>query len=144
MRHDRPNEEDGMPTRFWVEGGEHADATFAGLAPGKDERHGPFATYEEARAVWQARTMATIDNALTRFKVVVGEGPSVVPDAAGPRNWWVEGSEYADATFTTLAAGKPATRHGPHETYESAKKDWQARTMATVDNALMRFRIVEG
>jgi len=133
-----------MATRFWVEGGEHADATFMGLAPGKGERHGPFATYEEARAIWQARTMATIDNALARFKVVVGEGPSVVPASAGPKIWWVEGSEYADATFTALVPGKPVERHGPHESYEAAKKDWQARTMATVDNALMRYRIVEG
>ncbi|MCA3247858.1 MAG: DUF4170 domain-containing protein [Azospirillum sp.] len=136
--------EDGMATRFWVEGGEHADATFTALAAGKEERHGPFATYEEARAVWQARTMATIDNALARFKVVVGEGPTHVPAAAGPKTWWVEGSEYADATFTTLVAGRPIERHGPHATYEAAKKDWQARTMATVDNALIRFRIVEG
>jgi hypothetical protein len=132
-----------MATRFWVEGGEHSDATFAGLAPGKGERHGPFATYEEARKVWQARTMATIDNALTRFKVVVGEGPSPAPEPAGPKTWWVEGSEYADATFTTLVPGKPVERLGPFAGYDAAKKEWQARTMATVDNALMRFRIVE-
>lgn len=133
-----------MATRFWVEGGEHADATFLGLAPGKGERHGPFATYEDARKVWQSRTMATIDNALARFKVVVGEGPSEVTAEAGAKTWWVEGSEYADATFTTLVPGKSVERRGPFASYDAAKKEWQARTMATVDNALMRFRIVEG
>jgi hypothetical protein len=137
------SKEDGMATRFWVEGGEHTDATFAGLAAGKGERHGPFASYEEARKVWQARTMATIDNALARFKVVVGDGPSLAPEAAGPKTWWVEGSEYADATFTTLVPGRPVERFGPYGSYDAAKKEWQARTMATVDNALMRFRIVE-
>ena len=133
-----------MATRFWVEGGEHADATFAGLAPGKAEIHGPFATYEEARAIWQSRTMATIDNALTRFKVVVGEGPSIAPAATKAKTWWVEGTEYADATFTGLAAGKTPERHGPFADYEAAKKVWQSRTMATIDNALIRYKIVEG
>ncbi len=134
-----------MATRFWVEGGEHSDATFTALAPGKAEIHGPFATYEEARATWQSRTMATIDNALTRFKVVVGEGPSIAPAAAAnAKTWWVEGQEYADATFTGLAAGKAPERHGPFADYDTAKKAWQARTMATIDNALIRYRIIEG
>jgi hypothetical protein len=34
------------------------------------ERLGPFPSYEEARKIWKARTMATIDNALVRYRVV--------------------------------------------------------------------------
>ena len=34
--------------------------------------------------------------------------------------------------------------YGPFGSYDEAKKAWAARAWATVDNALMRFRIVEG
>jgi hypothetical protein len=55
---------------FWVVGGEFADARFESLAPGRSlERHGPFASYDAARKDWKARTMATIDNALVRYRV---------------------------------------------------------------------------
>jgi hypothetical protein len=57
--------------RFWVVGGEYADARFERLAPGaREERHGPFASYDEAHAVWQARARATIDDALIRFRII--------------------------------------------------------------------------
>jgi len=61
-------------TRYWVVGGEYADLGFDRLASGsREERHGPFATYNEAFMVWQARARATIDDALVRFRIV-GEG----------------------------------------------------------------------
>jgi hypothetical protein len=57
--------------RYWVVGGEYKDARFAELAPGtSEERHGPFATYEEAHKVWSGRAWATVDNALVRFRVI--------------------------------------------------------------------------
>jgi hypothetical protein len=57
--------------RYWVVGGEYKDARFAELAPGTaEERHGPFATYDEAHKAWSGRAWATIDNALIRFRVV--------------------------------------------------------------------------
>ncbi len=37
--------------------------------------------------------------------------------------------------------GKVET-YGPFATYEAAHKEWQGRTMQTIDNALMRYRIV--
>ncbi len=59
---------------YWVIGGEYADSSFADLLPGREpERFGPFRSYDEARREWQARTMATIDNALIRYRVVAGE-----------------------------------------------------------------------
>jgi hypothetical protein len=57
--------------RYWVVGGEYSDARFAEFAPGTtEERHGPFATYDEAHKVWSERAWATVDNALMRFRVV--------------------------------------------------------------------------
>lgn len=58
-------------SEYWVVGGEFVDSKFNALAPGRDqERYGPFADYESARKEWQARTMATVDNALVRYQVV--------------------------------------------------------------------------
>lgn len=57
--------------RYWVIGGEYADSSFDRLAPGaREERYGPFASYEDAYRVWQARARATIDDALVRFRIV--------------------------------------------------------------------------
>ncbi|HYM02545.1 MAG TPA: DUF4170 domain-containing protein [Stellaceae bacterium] len=57
--------------RYWITGGEYADTSFKTLAPGvREERHGPFATYDEAYKVWEARARATIDHALVRFRIV--------------------------------------------------------------------------
>jgi hypothetical protein len=59
---------------YWVVGGEYGDASFTELAPGaSQERLGPFATYEEAHKVWGARAWATVDSALTRFRIVEDE-----------------------------------------------------------------------
>jgi hypothetical protein len=58
-------------TRYWVVGGEYSDATFTAIAAGaEEERLGPFASYDEAYKVWAARAWATVDNALTRFRIV--------------------------------------------------------------------------
>lgn len=58
-------------SEYWVVGGEFVDSNFNALAPGCiQERYGPFPSYEAARSEWQARTMATVDNALVRYQVV--------------------------------------------------------------------------
>jgi hypothetical protein len=57
--------------------------------------------------------------------------------------YWVIGGEYRDGTFSELAPGAQLERLGPFASYDEAKKAWAARAWATVDNALMRFRIVE-
>jgi hypothetical protein len=55
---------------YWVVGGEYADTSFSSPAPGTTEqRHGPFATYEEAKAEWLRRAWATVDDAHTRFRI---------------------------------------------------------------------------
>jgi hypothetical protein len=57
--------------------------------------------------------------------------------------YWVIGGEYADTTFERLAAGAREERLGPFACYDDALQAWQARARATVDDALIRFRIVE-
>jgi hypothetical protein len=67
---------------FWVIGGEYTDTGFATIAPGKTlERHGPYATYEEAHDAWASRAWATIDDCNARFQIVSGDesGPSTGP-----------------------------------------------------------------
>ncbi len=56
--------------------------------------------------------------------------------------YFVVGGEYRDATFTEMAPGAQQERLGPFASYDEAHKIWAARAWATVDNALMRFRIV--
>jgi hypothetical protein len=56
--------------------------------------------------------------------------------------YWVVGGEYKDASFCELVPGKTEERQGPFATYEEAHKVWAARAWATVDDALMRFRVV--
>ncbi len=55
---------------FWVIGGEYADTGFTRPAPGTTEqRYGPFASYEEAKAEWARRAWASVDDAQTRFRI---------------------------------------------------------------------------
>ena len=57
--------------------------------------------------------------------------------------FWVVGGEYADSSFERLAKGASEERHGPFMSYEEAYTTWQARARATIDDALVRLRIVE-
>jgi|GEM_PF-619689 hypothetical protein len=56
--------------------------------------------------------------------------------------YWVVGGEYTDTSFTTLRSGAKLECYGPFMSYEAARKEWLARTMQTIDNALIRYRIV--
>ena len=58
--------------------------------------------------------------------------------------YWVVGGEYVDSSFAALLPGRSPERYGPYRSYDEARKEWQARTMATIDNALIRYRIIEG
>lgn len=60
------------------------------------------------------------------------------------QDYWVIGGEYADTNFTRLRDGAKLERYGPFASYEAARKEWLGRTMQTIDNALMRYRIVSG
>jgi Domain of unknown function (DUF4170) len=57
--------------------------------------------------------------------------------------YWVIGGEYTDLSFTKLAPGAQEERHGPFATYKEAYEVWQSRARATIDDAMVRFRIIE-
>jgi hypothetical protein len=120
--------------KFYVLGGEYADTSFTTIASGhSEERHGPYSE-KEARDVWRALTGKTVDNALIRYRIkpeseVLGE------------SWYVAGGEYADISFTRLAAGARMESYGPYPRPE-ALAVWRALTGKTVDNAMVRYDIV--
>ena len=57
--------------------------------------------------------------------------------------FFVVGGEYRTTDFKDLADGAELEEYGPFHTYEAARKEWQARNMAKIDNAMVRYRIVE-
>jgi hypothetical protein len=57
--------------------------------------------------------------------------------------FWVIGGEYTDTSFSQLAPGKTEERYGPFQTYREAYDVWSARARATIDDATVRFRIIE-
>jgi hypothetical protein len=63
-----------MP-RYWVIGGEYKTTDFRDLANDKGpQRFGPFETYDEAKAVWQAQSWASVDSCHSRFTIVKDDG----------------------------------------------------------------------
>jgi len=73
-------------SRYWVVGGEYADTKFERIAKGaREERLGPFKSYGEAYATWQARARATIDDALIRYRIVEDTSPALAEESAAPR-----------------------------------------------------------
>lgn len=120
--------------RYWVIGGEYADTTFTKVVGGREERLGPFATYDDAKATWQHRAWATVDSATHRYRIEEEGG------AGEETHYWVVGGTYTDTHFTEPAEGGESW-YGPFETYEDAKAEWQSRAWASVDDALSRYRI---
>ena len=119
-------------TRYWMCGGEYKDTAFSEVVGGgPEQRLGPFRTYDEARAVWRAKAMETVDNAHVRFRI----------EKEGGEQFWVVGATYSDTRFEETADGRPEERVGPFDNYEEAKKAWRAHAMATVDDAHARYRI---
>ncbi len=55
--------------------------------------------------------------------------------------YWVVGGEYETTDFTRIAGGKSEERHGPYADFGAARARWAALSMATVDNAHIRYRI---
>lgn len=55
--------------------------------------------------------------------------------------YYVVGGEYSDTTFRDLV--KPAPVAGPFDDYLDAYEAWRARSLETVDQAYVRFQIVQ-
>jgi hypothetical protein len=58
-------------------------------------------------------------------------------------NYWVIGGEFTDTSFKKLAPGAREERLGPFKTYREAYQAWQARARATIDDATVRYHIVD-
>ncbi|MFA7430969.1 MAG: DUF4170 domain-containing protein [Rhodospirillaceae bacterium] len=120
--------------QFYVIGGEYADTSFTKPVPGTElETHGPF-TEQEARIFWRTLTGQTVDNAMVRY--VVKAAAELQGD-----NFYVVGGEYADASFTVMAAGKAPESYGPFGR-QQAMDFWRGITSQTVDSALHRYEII--
>jgi len=62
--------EHGGAAAFWVVGGRYKTTEFRAIADGEEEqRHGPFAEYDDAMKEWQARSMSQIDDAHVRYRI---------------------------------------------------------------------------
>ena len=120
-------------SRFWVVGGLYADTNFNRIqGGGKEERYGPFKSYEEAKSEWQRRAWQTVDEANARFRI---------EEEGEESAYWVVGCPYADTTFKEPAAGGGEQWFGPFDNYESAKIEWSRRAWSSVDDAMSRYRI---
>jgi len=64
-------------------------------------------------------------------------------EAKAMAKYWVVGGEYCDTSFKNLAPGAMEERHGPFKSYREAYQAWQSRARATIDDATVRFHIVE-
>jgi hypothetical protein len=117
---------------FWVIGGEYTDTTFSTMVGDEPEhRLGPFDHYDEAKAVWRARAMETIDDAHVRYRI----------EEEDSSTFWVVGGSYTGTDFKTIEGGGEEERHGPFADYEAAKAAWRTRAMDTIDDAHVRYRI---
>ena len=62
-------EETGGETRFWVVGGTYTDTHFETPANGEEAWFGPFDSYDDAKAEWQRHAWASVDDALSRYRI---------------------------------------------------------------------------
>tara|TARA_E500000318_G_scaffold99772_1_gene102022 strand:+ start:278 stop:649 length:372 start_codon:yes stop_codon:yes gene_type:complete len=57
---------------YWVVGGEYETTEFETPVGGEEERHGPFATFEDAEKAWSKLAWQYVDNCNCRYRVVEG------------------------------------------------------------------------
>ncbi len=92
-----------MSARYWVVGGIYTDTSFTKVADGvKETRLGPFDDYDQAKAVWRAKAMETVDDAHARFSI----------EKESHDEFWVIGGVYTDTNFHQLANGGAEIRPG--------------------------------
>lgn len=121
-----------MTEQYWVVGGEYTDTEFREIAGGgAPERYGPYTDYDKARKTWAALSMAQIDNAHVRYSI----------ERRGFSQFWVVGGRYESTAFKRIADGGAEERIGPFADYETALKEWRARSIVHIDEANVRYRI---
>jgi hypothetical protein len=118
-------------SRYWVVGGVYEDMDFRKAAGGREERLGPFTSYEDAKAAWAKRAWETVDDAHARFHIEKEEATT----------YWVVGGTYTDTSFRHIEKGRAEERYGPFGSYQEAERTWRAKAWETVDDAHARYRI---
>ncbi|MGB8274434.1 MAG: DUF4170 domain-containing protein [Alphaproteobacteria bacterium] len=124
--------------RFWVVGGEYTDTSFTHIAGGKEHRHGPFATYDEAQADWSKLAWQTVDNCNVRYRIEE-------EDTGGPGvrlRYWVVGGHYTDNSYCKVVGGGREDCFGPFGSHDEAKAEWSKRSWQSVDDCHARYRII--
>ncbi len=116
--------------QYWVVGAEYTDTTFR-QAVGDEQRHGPFASHDEARVKWAGLSWAAVDDAHIRDRI----------EKTGSVRFWVVGGVYTDTRLSDIAGGATEERLGPFDSYDDAVAAWRAKAWATVDDVCARFRI---
>jgi len=121
-----------MAKQYFVVGGEYVDTDFITIAGGGEpERHGPFATYEDAKDAWARLSWERVDDAHVRYTI----------DTVDASAYWVVGGEYADTGFEQFAKGCQEERYGPFQSYKEAQAVWQQMSWKNIDDAHVRYRI---
>ena len=59
--------------KYWIVGGEYETTAFDAPVGGSEERHGPFADYEAAKAEWQRMAWSTVDDCMIRYRIEKAE-----------------------------------------------------------------------
>ena len=117
---------------YWVIGGRYTDTSFTLIEGGDaEEKVGPFHDYETAKSIWGKLAWQHVDDAHVRYWILQEEATE----------FWLVGGVYKPTDFTETVDGSPETKIGPFATYEEAKKLWQQKAWATVDDAHSRWRI---
>ena len=117
---------------YWVIGGKYTDTSFTLIDGGDaEEKVGPFRDYETAKSIWGKLAWQHVDDAHVRYRILHEEATE----------FWLVGGVYKSTDFTETVDGSPETKIGPFATYEEAKKLWQQKAWATVDDAHSRWRI---
>ena len=118
--------------KFWVVGGTYEDTAFRRIAgSGDEERLGPFATYDDAKAAWAARAWESVDDAHARFRI----------EEETAEAYWVVGGVYRDMEYLHMADGGSEERYGPFATYDEAQRTWRAKSLEAEDDPCARYRI---
>lgn len=117
---------------FWVFGGEYIDTMFSKIVDGGSKhRLGPFDAYDEARAVWPAKAMETIDDAYARYRIEEEDSSA----------FWVVGRAYTGTDFKIIVGGGVEERYGLFADYDEAKAAWRAKAMDIIDDAYVRYSV---
>lgn len=121
--------------KFYVVGGSYTDTSFTAIRDGGVEtRLGPFATHEEAKAAWQQKAWATVDDAMARWRIE--------QDATDAKPaFWVVGGSYTSTEFKDIVGGGEETWKGPFDTIDEARALWRSLAWESVDDAHSRWRI---